>query len=134
MLKQKISCRAKITRLNLTYEKIKLVRKERGKQALGDVLLQSAQIALKFKDVRSVLLDLASFLRIVQDLDVEHKAVLAVESVQISSSRSIKLGPLIRGIVALILEIIYLLSSKHPLSCQQSGRFFRLYYIDVKNA
>ena len=69
MLKKLLSNWAKKSRLSLTYEKIKLVRRERGNEAQGDVLLQSAKKALKFQDTSSALLDLENFLRIVRDLN-----------------------------------------------------------------
>lgn len=118
MLKKLLSNWAKKPRLNLTYEKIKLVRGERGNEAQGDVLLQSAQKALKFQDACSANLDLENFLRIVRDLNAEHQAILEAESMQISPDRTIKLGPFIRDVLILTLEILLLLSTRHPLSCK----------------
>jgi|GEM_PF-2609534 len=118
---------AKKTRLKLTFEKIQLVRKERGIEARGDVLLRSAQIALRFKDVCAARQDLENFLQIVRNVSPEQKAVLETECSQISPRWYMKLGPPIKDILIMIFEILLRLTIRHPLSCQQNGNFFRLY-------
>lgn len=109
---------AKTSRSILTYEIIKLVRKERGMKARGDVVLKSAQIALKFRDTHTAYLNLLKFLSIVENLTAEHRAILEVECGHVVSRNHAELVPALKIVFILIYEILlHLMTFKHPPIC-----------------
>jgi len=117
---------AKKLRFMLTFEKIQLVRRERGRNARGDILLMSAQKSLKFNCPSSAQHDLESFLSIVKDLAPEHKYILEAECKYLLPRWNSRDGPKIFELIILIVELLILFLSKYPVSCQQYGIYFRL--------
>lgn len=118
---------AENSRSELTHDTIQLVRKDRGLNARGDALLMSAQMALKFNDMRTVHLDLIKFLSIVENLTAEHRAIIEVECGQVLSAQYIKLKSMLKIMFRLFYEILlHLLAFKHPPICIQTGMSFRL--------
>jgi hypothetical protein len=121
------TCRAIRPRLALAFEKIQIVRRDRGIGAAGDVLLKSAQKALQFNDPSSALRDLENFERYARDVSPVHCAILSTARFRLSRKWCLNLPPSqLRDFLILIFEIIRWLMTKHPLSCQQNG-LFRLY-------
>lgn len=121
---------AKTSRSIITYEIIQLVRKERGMKARGDVVLKSAQIALKFRDTHTAHLNLLKFLSIVENLTAEHRAILEVECGQVLSKKYTKLEPTLKIIFILIYEILlHLMTFKHPPICILQENLSFLIYV-----
>jgi hypothetical protein len=118
------TCRAIRPRLRLAFEKIQIVRRDRGTEAAGDVILKSAQKALQFNDPRSALQDLENFERFVRDVSPVHSAVLATARFRLSRKWCLNLPPpQPRDFLILIFELFRWLMTRHPLSCQQIGLF-----------
>lgn len=117
------TCRAIRPRLRLAFEKIQLVRRDRGTKAAGDVLLKSAQKALQFNDPRSALQDLENFERFTRAVSPVHSAVLATARFRLSREWRLNLPPSQpHDFLILIFELLRWLT-RHPLSCQQIGLF-----------
>ena len=122
----KKTCRTVRPQLRLAFEKIQIVRRDRGTRAAGDALLKSAQKALQFHDPRSALLDLESYKRLVRDVSPPHCAILKSARFRLSHRWFLALPPpQVRDLIILTIEIFRWLTNKHPLSCQQV-RLFRL--------
>ena len=117
---------AKKLRLKLTFDKIQLVRKERGRKARGDILLMSAQKSLKFNYRSSARQDLESFLSIVKDVSPEHKSILEAECERLLPRWNSRDGPEIVEIIILLVQLLLLLIGRYPISCQHYGIYFRL--------
>jgi len=125
---KKRTCWAIKPRLKLTYEKIQIVRKNRGKNAPGDALLRSAQKALRFNVLCSALKDMENFLRLVRDVSPEHFVLLVAEQTHLSRRWYMKLRPpLVHECLFLVVELVRWLTNRHPMSCQKYGILFRLY-------
>ena len=128
------TCRAIKPRLRLAFEKIQIVRKDRGTEAAGDVLLKSAQKALQFHDPSSALQDLENFERFAGNVSPVHSAILATARSRLSRKWCLNLSPpKPRDFLILIFEIIRWLMTRHPLSCQQTGLFRLHRCIELSN-
>jgi len=117
---------ARKLRLKLTFEKLQLVRKERGRKARGDILLMSAQKSLKFNCRGSARQDLESFLLIVKDVSPEHKSIIKAEGEWLLPCWNSRDGPRIVELIILLVEFLLLLIGRYPISCQHYGIYFRL--------
>jgi hypothetical protein len=110
---------AKKPPLELAAEKILWTRRERGKDAQGDLLLRAAVKALRSKDVRSAQRNLKDFLLLTQDLSPFHRSL-------IENTSSFSKGPVIGVMLAtrilqfvpFLIDLLFRLLSKKSQGCK----------------
>jgi len=115
-------------RLKLISERIKLVRKNRGLKAEGDVLLQAALRSVASKDRITAKRDITKFLQIIPNLKPDERAILTnVEARLLNKGRFDVVSLIIQVLSWLVLFLLKLIS-KTPTGYKFSGKIFRFIY------
>ncbi len=109
---------AKKPPLNLASEKILLARRERGKDAQGDLLLHAALKAIRSKHTESVQRNLKDFLLLTQDLSpFDRSLVEDARSIAEQSRRWTKVVRFLLSLFPLFCELLLRLMSKKFPGC-----------------
>ena len=115
-------------RLKLISERIKLVRKNRGLKAEGDVLLQAALRSVASKDRITAKRDITKFLQIIPNLKPDERAILTNVEAQLLKKGRFDVVSLIIQVLSWLVLFLLKLISKTPMGYKFSGKIFRFIY------